>query len=179
MDPIRIIDKYYPEGDLRTLLLSHSSAVARKALELTDRNARMDIDRAFVYEAAMLHDIGIFLCHAPSIYCIGELPYIRHGIEGARILKNEGLELHALVCERHTGAGLTIDDIVSQNLPLPHRMMLPVTPEERLICYADKFFSKSADSPTIEKPMERIVKSMEKFGPATLARFEALRAEFN
>lgn len=178
MDAIQIINKYYPAGKLRTLLLAHSESVARKALDIIDRLKRTDMDREFVYEAAMLHDIGIFRCDAKDIYCTGPLPYICHGIEGARILNDEGYPLHALVCERHTGSGITKREIITRKMPLPHRDLLPVSPEERLICYADKFFSKSADNPTVEKPMDRVIESMARFGSDELARFESLRNEF-
>ncbi len=179
MNTLEIIDKYYGPGKLRDLLLAHSGAVASKALALIDKNQLTDIDREFVYEAAMLHDIGIFRCDARDIFCEGPLPYICHGVEGRKILEAEGFPSHALVCERHTGSGLTVDDIVSQGLPLPHRDMLPLTREERLVCYADKFFSKSADHPTLEKPMDRILASMKRFAPAVLDRFNALRTEFD
>ena len=128
-------------------------------------------------EAALLHDIGIIRCYAPDIRCEGELPYICHGVEGRRMLEAEGLPRHALVCERHTGAGLTVDDIISQRLPLPLRDMTPQTLEERLICYADKFYSKSGDIRR-EKTLDKVIKSMERHGPDTLARFMALHKEF-
>lgn len=178
MNPIEIIDRYYSQGALRDLLLAHSGAVAGKALSIIDRKGLTGIDRDFVYEAAMLHDIGIFRCDAPDIYCNGSLPYICHGVEGRMILESEGLPRHALVCEHHTGSGLTTGEIISQNLPLPHRDMLPTTPEERLICYADKFFSKSAGHPTAEKSLDRVRSSMARFNPEVLERFEALHAEF-
>ena len=93
------------------------------------------------------------------------------------MLEAEGLPRHALVCERHTGAGLTVDDIIRQHLPLPLRDMTPQTLEERLICYADKFYSKSGDIRR-EKPLDKVMKSMERHGPDTLARFMALHKEF-
>ncbi len=84
----------------------------------------------------MLHDIGVVRCNAPSIHCLGELPYICHGVAGREMLDNLGLHRHALVCERHTGSGLTVEDIIRQRLPLPHREMLPITTEEKfhLLC---------------------------------------------
>ena len=45
--------------------------------------------------------------------------------------------------KRHTGAGLTKKEIIEQELPLPQQDFLPETTEEKLICYADKFFSKT------------------------------------
>ncbi len=173
-----LITKYYEEGSaLLALLLTHSEMVARKALAVADA-AKLDIDRDFVYNAAMLHDIGIFKCDATGIYCYGKEPYIRHGVIGAELLRQEGVdEAYARVCERHTGAGLTAKEIAEAGMPLPHKDFLPETLEEKLICYADKFYSKSGD-PKEEKPLERVRKSMAKFGPDSLARFNSLHELF-
>lgn len=172
-----IIGKYYEEGSaLLDLLLTHSEMVARKALAVAEA-AGLDIDRDFVYQAAMLHDIGIFRCDAPGIYCHGSEPYIRHGVIGASLLRLEGLEAYARVCERHTGSGLTAKEIAETGMPLPPVDFLPETLVEKLICYADKFFSKSGD-PREEKPLDRVRRSMSKFGPDSLARFDALHALF-
>lgn len=177
IDTLDIIDKYYDKSSrLREILTTHSRLVADKAL-LCARRSGIVMDLDFVEEAAMLHDIGIFKCNAPDICCIGELPYICHGIAGRNILEAEGLPHHALVCERHTGAGLTIDDIIRQNLPLPHRDMTPQSPEEMVICYADKFYSKSGDI-RAEKPLEKVIKSMERHGSDSLHRFMALHELF-
>lgn len=170
MDYQRIIDKYYPEDNaLRRLLLLHSQSVARKALQIVAFHPRLHLDSVFVEEAAMLHDIGICQTDAPGIHCHGSHPYICHGILGAAMLRAEGYERHARVCERHTGAGLSLDDIISQHLPLPHQSFLPVTLEEQLICYADKFFSKSR--PEQEKTIEQAERSLAKFGEEGVERF--------
>ncbi len=165
-----IIDKYYADDNqLRHILLTHSRAVADFALRVADRHPELHIDRQFVEEAAMLHDIGIFRCDAPGICCHGTEPYICHGRIGALLLREEGYPRHARVCERHTGAGLTLDDIVAQQLPLPRQSFLPETIEERLICYADKFFSKTRLDR--EKTFEQAVGSLMKFGAAGVDRF--------
>lgn len=117
----------------------------------------------------MLHDIGIIRCDAPDICCFGDEPYIRHGILGAAMLRAEGFPRHARVCERHTGAGLSLDDICGRNLPLPHSDFLPETLEEQVICYADKFYSKSHLER--EKTIEQAEKSISKYGEAGLMRF--------
>lgn len=172
-----IINKYYgEEGDLRRILIVHSQSVARKALQIVSFHPELNIDRQFVEEAAMLHDIGIIKTDAPGIKCFGTEPYICHGILGAEMLRQEGMPRHARVCERHTGAGLSLDDIVSQNLPLPHRDFLPETIEEKLICYADKFFSKTRLDR--EKTIEQAEKSLSKFGGETLARFREMKRMF-
>ncbi len=78
-------------------------------------------------------------------------------------------ERHARVCERHTGAGITCKQIVEQNLPLPHQDFLPETMEEKVICYADKFFSKTHLDE--EKSIEKAEKSLAKFGEEGVKRF--------
>ena len=171
MSPITIIDKYYPEDNERKhILLEHSRQVAEKALWIADRHPELGLDKDFLYEAGMLHDIGIFLTNAPGIFCFGDQPYICHGYLGADLIRQEGYPRHALVCERHTGAGLSLEEIIRQELPVPHREMVPVSLEEQVVCFADKFFSKTRLDK--EKKVEKARKSLERYGEAGLQRFD-------
>ena len=179
---IKIIQHFYPEDTpLRRRLLKHSEQVRNKALELA-KNSGGEFDLALVADGAMLHDLGIGRCDAPKIDCHGTEPYLAHGVIGARMLREYGteigldLEKYARICERHTGSGLTAAEIRQQELPLPARDYLPETPEESLVCLADKFFSKSGDME--EKPLGKIRRGMAKFGNAPLARFEELCRRF-
>lgn len=166
----KIIDKYYTENDaLKALLIKHSRQVADRCLAICDRHPELGLDRDFLEEAAMLHDIGIRWCHAPSILCMGEQPYIRHGLIGGKILREEGLPRHARVCERHTGTGLTREQINRQQLPLPEEDFSPETMEEQLVCYADKFYSKS--HPDRVLTVEDTARSLEKFGHEGVEKF--------
>ena len=166
-----IIDKYYSEdNELRHILLTHSQSVARKALQIVSSHPELHLDAQFVEEAAMLHDIGIFMTDAPGIQCFGSQPYICHGRLGEELLRREGYERHARVCERHTGAGITCEEIIKQGLPLPHQNFLPETLEEKVICYADKFFSKTHLDR--EKTIEKAEKSLVKFGEDGVKRFQ-------
>lgn len=170
MDYQAIIDKYYPKDNkLKHILMAHSRHVADKALSIVDKHPELGADRAFVEEAAMLHDIGIFRCDADGIYCFGTEPYIRHGVIGAQIMREEGFERHARVCERHTGAGISLKQIEERNLPLPHHDFLPETIEEQIVCYADKFFSKT--NLDKEKSIEKATRSISKFGEDGVERF--------
>ena len=165
-----LIDKYYPEdNELRHILINHSQSVARKALQIVSSHPELHLDAQLVEEAAMLHDLGIFRTDAPGIQCFGSEPYICHGRLGAEILRKEGYERHARVCERHTGAGITCKEIIAQGLPLPHQDFLPETMEEKVICYADKFFSKTHLDR--EKSIEKAEKSLAKFGEDGVMRF--------
>lgn len=173
MDPIAIIKKYYaPESRAYYLLINHSTMVAEKALTLAKRVEHLNPDYSFIREAAMLHDIAIFLTDESEIGCRGDRPYICHGYLGRAILEKEGLPRHALVCERHVGVGISLKEIEEKNLPLPKRDMLPVTMEEQLICFADKFFSKDTEFLLKEKPIEKIRKGIANFGEDKLRRFD-------
>jgi len=160
------------------ILMIHGKMVAGKALAAC---AAVQADaeiRRLVIEAAYLHDIGVCKVQAPDIDCYGREPYIRHGVLGRELLEAKGLPLHAMICERHTGVGLTLADIINQKLPLPHREMVPETLAERIICYADLFFSKNPDRLEKEKSVEKIRKSLSRFGPEKVAVFDTWQREF-
>lgn len=171
MNALALIDKYYPEeNELKHILLTHSRSVADKALALARLHPELKLDLQFIEEAALLHDIGIFLTDADGIHCYGSHPYICHGYLGADLVRKEGYPRHALVCERHTGAGLSLKAIEERNLPIPHREMVPVSLEEQLICFADKFYSKTKLDK--EKSLEKARKSIERHGEEGLERFD-------
>lgn len=177
MDYNLIIQKYYNGNpELLKILLKHSKAVADKAIAIAEAHPELPIDRQFVMEAAMVHDIGIVKTNAPDIQCFGTEPYIRHGVLGAEMMRAEGYPLHARVCERHTGAGLSLNEIEEQSLPLPHEDLLPETLEEKLICYADKFFSKTRLDR--EKTLEQAERSVAKHGEEGLRRFKEMEEIF-
>ena len=181
LDCLSIIERYYtPGNDDYRVLVSHSRQVADLAVALSQRliDKGVPIDIEFVEEAAMLHDIGMCRTNAPGIHCYGTEPYILHGIIGREMLDGMGLFRHGRVCERHTGTGLTAADIIEEGLPInPPRDLLPESLEEKVVCYADKFFSKSRpDAPL--KTIEHARRTLSKFGPATVARFDELVALF-
>ena len=156
MDYQAIIDKYYPADDeLRRVLLQHSRQVADRCLTIVRKHRELPVDVQFLEEAAMLHDIGIYRCDAPSIHCHGTEPYIKHGPIGGDLLRSEGFERHARVAERHTGTGLPGYE--------------PETLEEQIVCYADKFYSKS--SPEHVRTVAETAESLEKFGHDGVLKF--------
>lgn len=89
---------------------------------------------------------------------------------GADLIRGEGYPRHALVCERHTGAGLSLEGIIAQDLPVPYREMVPVSLEEQAICFADKFYSKTHLEK--EKSVEKARKSLERYGEEGVRRFD-------
>jgi uncharacterized protein len=100
--------------------------------------------------------------------------YILHGIIGGKILRKEGFYKEALIAERHIGAGLSKNYITRKKLPLPKKDFLPITLEQKIICYADKFHSKSGKKDTLKS----IKKEMERYGKESLKRFLELERMF-
>ena len=171
MNPIDIIRNYYEEGsEGYTILLTHSRSVADKALSIAKKHPELKLDLTFIEEAAMLHDIGVCFTNASAIGCFGEAEYISHGYLGAEILRKEGYPKHALVSERHTGTGLSLETIIDRNLPIPHRDMRPVSLEEQLICFADKFYSKTKLSK--EKEPDKVRMGLARYGKESISQFD-------
>lgn len=199
MDYLALLHRYYPEDNaLRRMLLHHSRQVCARALQIVERHPELGANRHLVEAGAMLHDIGIFLTDAPGIHCHGTAHYILHGSLGAQLLRNEAKqlkeekqqakqlkeeqlqaiqlqeELHfyealARICERHTGTGLTRQTIIERGLPDPQQDLLPETIEEQIICYADKFYSKSHLER--ERTITQTLQSLEKFGDEGVEKF--------
>jgi len=145
IDPFLIIEKFYQPGTKSyDILVDHSRIVTEKSLDIAGRLPHLNPDLGFIQTAAMLHDIGIFLTRSESIGCFGKAPYVCHGYLGRELLDELGLPPeYGLVSERHTGAGITKENIRLNNLPLPERDMVPISIEEKIICAADKYHSKN------------------------------------
>lgn len=179
VDPFKIIEKYYDKHSrLYHILTAHGALVMCKAFAIADRLPYEKIDRLFLKESAMLHDIGIFLTHAPDIDCHGNKPYIKHGYLGGQLLRKEGFPRHARVCERHTGVGISKQEIIKNKLPLPKRDFLPLTIEEQIICFADKFYSKRPEMQGKEETIVDIRKEMSKFGKEKVDKFNIWLKKF-
>jgi uncharacterized protein len=180
MDPLEIIQKYYdPDSRAYYFLIHHSRLVAKKALEIAEGAPHLNADRKFIEEAAMLHDIGIFFTNAPKIGCYGYKEYVCHGYLGRELLEREGLPVYALVCERHVGLGLTAEEVRKNRLPFPERDMVPLSTEEKIICLADKFFSKSEHDLLHEKPLEKVREMVKGYGEDKLRLFDEWLKEFS
>ena len=174
MKILNIIENFYrPESKAYHILIHHGQQVADKALAVAKRIPHLKPDLVFIKEAAMLHDIGIFMTNTPELGCTGEHPYVCHGYLGRKILENRQLPAHALVCERHVGVGITSEDIRRNNLPLPQRDMVPISIEEQAICFADKFFSKNGHTNGRGKSVEEILNALRPYGSEKVECFQS------
>lgn len=181
MDPLSLIKKFYPpRTDIYHVLVTHSRIVTRKSLDIARNLEHLNPDLELIKTAAMLHDIGIFMTRSPGLGCHGEHPYICHGYLGRALLDEHGLPpAYGLVCERHTGAGITKDNIISNNLPLPKRDMVPVSLEEKIICVADKYHSKSPKTANKKLTTSQITEKLRKINSDHATRFSTWAEEFN
>ena len=120
-------------------LISHVKAVSKLAKQIAEKikSKGIPIDVDFVEVAALLHDIGRSKTHG-----------IRHGVEGAAIMRAKGFEAYARVCERHIGAGLTKEE--AKGLGLPEGDYLPETLEEKVVTYADKLIEGESVVPILD-----------------------------
>lgn len=138
LDPLELHRKYATSETAYRIIVAHSQAVTNKALAIAKKFPQTDSD--FIYEAGMLHDIGVYFVNAPKIFCFGSEPYLKHTVIGAEILLKEGLPKHARVAETHTGVGIDAAEIIANNLPLPVKDYHPETLEEKLLAMLICFF---------------------------------------
>jgi len=174
---IELLGRYFA-GETLAVIVGHGRAVAGLALSVSRLLGLAEGECRFVEEAALLHDIGVCRIQAPKLGLEGGLPYIMHGIIGREILEQEGLPRHALVCERHIGVGLTVEDIISQGLPLPRRDMTPLFLPEQIICFADLFYSKSPGRITHRKSADKVRGKLAGFGEDKARIFDRWMEQF-
>ncbi|WP_306324518.1 HD domain-containing protein [Streptomyces venezuelae] len=175
-DEIRAMHlKYAPSGEVFDRVFTHCEIVWKVAERIISLSG-CRVDPELVRAGCLLHDIGVYRLYDAEGR-IGGQSYIRHGLLGHEILESEGLpdEL-CRFCSCHTGVGLTKEDVLVQGLPLPPADYVAITPEERLVMYADKFHSKTTP-PTFVTP-ETYETYVSRFGRHKTEAFRALRAQF-
>jgi uncharacterized protein len=173
---IRALHEHYaPTRAAFELVHTHCVIVCRLVEQLLagrDHNLDVDVARA----GCLLHDVGVYRLYGPS----GELDqdnYVRHGVLGYELLRDIGMaEVLCRFCSRHTGMGLSRDDVRRQGLPVPVDDYLAETVEERLVMYADKFHSKT--TPPKFLTAASCLSGLRRFGAGKAARFTSMADEF-
>jgi uncharacterized protein len=157
-------EQYAPTPESLDRVYDHCVIVARIAEQLLERRD-LGVDPALVRAGSLLHDIGV--------YRLGDAPYIRHGLLGYELLRDEGFpEEICRFASRHTGVGITAEDVITQRLPLPPANYVAETPEERLVMYADKFHSKT--DPPVFLTADEYESQVRRFGDDKAATFCAM-----
>ena len=114
----------------------HCIQVSMKAKELAERLQRSghEVDVNLCTVGGLLHDLGRVITHS-----------IHHAVEGAELIRRQGWpEELALIAERHVGGGIPRAEAVV--FELPDRDYIPMSLEEKVVCYADKLFIYSYDA---------------------------------
>ncbi|KUO39485.1 MAG: hypothetical protein AVW05_04370 [Hadesarchaea archaeon DG-33] len=145
-------------------VIRHSLSVERISLRLARRIRanKHKIDLKLVSLGALLHDIGRARTHG-----------IRHGVEGAKILRGRGLSKFARFAECHLGAGIPAEE--ARELGLPARDFIPRTLEEKVIVYADKLVMGHRMT-SYERALDWFKSELGQTHPA-LDRFKALHED--
>ena len=170
-------EKHSPTSAAFQLVYTHCEIVARVAGQLLDRAPPgPGLDGDLVHAGALLHDIGVYRLYGADGW-LDHTSYLRHGVLGYELLRAEGLpEELCRFCSRHTGVGLSREDVRRQRLPLPPGDYEAETGEEQLVMYADKFHSKT--DPPVFLTADTYASAVGRFGPGKEAAFAALRARF-
>lgn len=131
-------------------LIFHCHHVTAIALEICKQirlaSPNIEIDEEIITMGALAHDLGRNITNG-----------ISHAIEGAKILKKyfigSQVDEVAKIVERHIGAGIPKEE--TEVLNLPFKDFIPLTLNEKIVCYADKLadykFNKTNKSWTIDK----------------------------
>ncbi|MDT3723840.1 HD domain-containing protein [Streptomyces sp. DSM 41972] len=169
-------EKHAPTAEAFTSVHRHCELVWGVAEQLLESPRLAHLDAGLVRAGCLLHDIGVYRLYGED----GRLDhahYIRHGLLGQELLEREGYSAALCrFCSHHTGVGLTRQDVVCQDLPVPPADYLAETPEERLVMYADKFHSKSRPDRFLTP--DAYAARVRRFGEDKVTAFEALREEF-
>jgi uncharacterized protein len=168
-------ERHAPTPEALDAVYTHCRIVCQIAEQLHARPGT-DADISLVRAGALLHDVGVYRLY-DAAGTLDQAGYIRHGVLGYELLRAEGLtEAVCRFAVRHTGVGLTREDVLRQGLPLPPADYVAETPEEALVMYADKFHTKTAP-PAFLTPAAYAA-YVRRFGADKVAAFEAMRAAF-
>ncbi|MCK4808725.1 MAG: HD domain-containing protein [Candidatus Aenigmarchaeota archaeon] len=168
-DALDLLEKRFLKyrKDWRHSILDHVIIVRDLSLFLAGKMIERgeNIDLKLLSTACLLHDIGYATAKES----------VRHGVEGAKYLKEKGLEREARAAERHIGVGISREESI--RLGLVSRDLIPKTIEERILCYCDNldFFDNKTGKHTLKdsKAVE------ERFGSEMGEEYRRQTEEFN
>ena len=140
--------KKYPDMFL-DLIWTHSMIVKKICFNFIDnlgKDARLKIDKELLEKGALVHDVGVYFCFDEDFNPDKKAPdYFYHGRQGEKFLRSQGIDDNKVIrfTTVHTGVGITKEDIKREKLDLPEKNFVPVSLEEQILTYADKFHTKA------------------------------------
>lgn len=118
-------------------VVAHCQKVSNMAVSIAER-VKEPVDRELVRLGGLFHDIGRSRTHG-----------IEHAVAGVEIAKCLNFsDPLLLIIERHIGAGITAAE--AARLGLPCKDYIPLTPEEKIVSYADNLVSGTREMPFYE-----------------------------
>lgn len=171
-------ERHAPTPDALDLVYTHCLIVRDIAEQLCSRpgHGLPDVDIELARAGSLLHDIGVYRLYDDAGN-LDQSAYIRHGVLGYDLLRSAGLpETICRFASHHTGVGISRDDVLAQQLPIPPADYLAETGEERLVMYADKFHSKA--TPPVFGTAAWCAARLRRFGDEKVKAFEAMRVAF-
>jgi uncharacterized protein len=121
------------------------------------------IDAELCKVGGLIHDIGRCKSHG-----------LNHGIIGAEMLKNH--PKLARIAKTHIGGGISKDEAIG--LKLGNEDLMPVTLEEKVVCYADKLVQGGRFAANASEEIEKLGAKLGK-NHASIKRLEAIEDEIN
>jgi len=132
-------------------VVEHCKSVSALAVKFADicKNKGHSVDVELVEVGALLHDIGRSKTHD-----------VNHAVVGVEIAESLNLPPSIVsIIERHIGGGIGVNE--AKLLGLPVKDYLPITLEQKIVCYADKLISGNK-----VVPIDHTIKSFsKKLGP--------------
>lgn len=178
-EEIKQLHKKYSHGKYKQewfdIIWTHSNIILKIADKIVSnlKDKQIFVNEELLNQGVLLHDIGVYNCYDEELNNDKNAPaYIKHGILGYEILKKESVaESVARFCMSHTGVGLTVSAIEKGNLPLPKVDMIPISLEEEILCYADKFHSKHPSFTSFEE-QKLALRKFSDINPIIMDRFK-------
>jgi uncharacterized protein len=156
--------KLLHESQCSAKVIKHCKAVAKVALETAEacKKRGFNVDLELVEIGALLHDIGRSKTHT-----------VHHAIVGVEIAQAAGLPESVIsIIRRHVGGGITVTEARELGWP-SGESYVPLTLEEKIVCYADKLIEGSKKVPA-ETAMEHLSRNLK---PESIVRVRKLHDE--
>ncbi|NQU83128.1 MAG: HD domain-containing protein [Parcubacteria group bacterium] len=158
-----VCDKTHPDRFL-DLVWTHGLIVRKICLDIVDNldeDFSSKIDKELLENGALIHDIGVYFCFDEDFNPDKSAPaYFYHGREGEKFLRLQGIKDDKLIrfSSVHIGVGITKEDIKREGLDLPNKDFIPLSLEERILTYADKFHTKSPAFVSFDQAKDKLEK---------------------